>query len=75
MDHPLPTCCQTCRFHGSEWNEWSDTIAWFCDRHVFFPTKKKTCKVKDADTARRGRLRDGLCKAWVLNEEQHEEVG
>jgi len=20
-------------------------------------------------------LRDGLCKAWVLNEEQHEEVG
>jgi len=53
MDHPLPTCCQTCRFQGSEWNEWSDTTEWYCERNVFFPVKKKTCKVKDADTLRR----------------------
>ena len=40
----IPACCKVCYWFNYDWNEWTDTTAYYCELNLLFPTKKKTCK-------------------------------
>ena len=43
----IPLCCKNCLHFGNDWDEWSGRTYYYCERNVWFPTRKGTCKKQD----------------------------
>lgn len=45
----VPECCSTCHNLDAEWGEFGEFLAGpYCLKNLFLPTKRGTCKLKDA---------------------------
>jgi hypothetical protein len=40
----LPACCRKCHNLDSEYSELSEMSFWYCEKNVWWPHKKQTCK-------------------------------
>jgi len=43
MNEP-PAVCRSCKYLDSDYDEYRDVTGWFCNKNVWWPTKKGTCK-------------------------------
>ena len=41
---PIPKICRSCRHFDSDYDEYMGISSWFCNKNVWWPTKKGTCK-------------------------------
>ena len=39
-----PKCCRECKYLDGETSDWDGQFYWYCERNVWFPYKKRTCK-------------------------------
>lgn len=43
----IPDCCKECKRFDSEYSDISMRYFYCCEKNVFFPTKKQTCKKQE----------------------------
>ena len=48
----IPICCLCCSYLDSDYNEFSERTAHYCNMNVFLPYRKQSCKRQKPKTSK-----------------------